>query len=642
MVRGGHRHQGPHDRAQPRDRLGARPRPRRRLRQVARRGPRLVDQPQPVLGCADPGVEERRPPLPAHRRLRQPRRARARLRRAPRPTCTARRSTSSYGPTPTTRPGGPPCAGSPTSSTAGSSRARCPSPRSTTPSSAPSGSRRTSPPTSSSSTSPRRGAGSTPCTCWPPRCSTALRSEHCVAHGIVLGDDGRKMSKRLGNYPEPDMVFDTWGADAMRWFLLSSPILRGQDLVVHAKGFEEVRRQVLNPIWNAWYFLSLYANVDGIRGRWPAPTPHGVLDRYILAKTAVAGRRRHRVHGRLRPLRRVLGHHPFPRRPDQLVHPPQPRPVLAGPRRLGRGRRRTRPTPTTRCRRCSRSLCRLAAPLLPLLTEAVYRGLTGERSVHLADWPRRASCPPTPSWSRPWTSCATCARRRTPSARPTAGAPVCRCVRLTVATADPERLRPFVGLIADEVNVKEVVLTDEVARTWPTSPHPGARGARPPPRTRHPAGDRRRQARRLDRRRRPASSPAACPSSPVSTSSSCAPATPTRAAPSPATWAWSPSTPPSTPSSRPRAWPATSSAWSRPTRREAGLHVSDCIALELVAPADDGRRRRGPPCLRGGADPRRRPAPVGVRGAGHPHHQGALPGHLRPHPARPRPGRTGS
>jgi isoleucyl-tRNA synthetase len=90
---------------------------------------------------------------------------------------------------------------------------------------------------------------------------------HCVSHGIVLGDDGRKMSKRLGNYPEPDVVFDMWGADAMRWFLLSSPVLRGQDLVVHAKGFEEVRRQVLDPIWNAWYFLALYANVDGLEGR---------------------------------------------------------------------------------------------------------------------------------------------------------------------------------------------------------------------------------------------------------------------------------------------------------------------------------------------------------------------------------------
>src|ERR1700722_13063345 len=107
----------------------------------------------------------------------------------------------------------------------------------------------------------------------------------CVSHGIVLGNDGQKMSKSLRNYPDPDMVFDTWGADAMRWFLLSSPVLRGQDLIVHARGIEEVRRQVLNPIWSAWYFLSLYANVDGVRGRFRTDAG-GVLDRYILAKTA--------------------------------------------------------------------------------------------------------------------------------------------------------------------------------------------------------------------------------------------------------------------------------------------------------------------------------------------------------------------
>ena len=166
---------------------------------------------------------------------------------------------------------------------------------------------------------------------------------HCVVHGVVLGDDGRKMSKRLGNYPQPDMVFDTWGADAMRWFLLSSAILRGQDLIVHAKGFEEVRRQVLNRIWNTWYFLSLYANVDGIRGRFRTDA-HGVLDRYILAKTAAlidevtTAMDAYDLFGACAAITAIS------RRPDQLVHPPQPGPLLAGPGRVagdraGQGRR---------------------------------------------------------------------------------------------------------------------------------------------------------------------------------------------------------------------------------------------------------------------------------------------------------------
>ena len=104
LVRRGHRVPRPHRRAQPADQLDPRPRARRRLRQVARRRARLVDLPQPLLGCAHPGVAQRRPRLPPHRRLRLDRRARARLRRRRSPTCTVRSSTTSCGRTPTTRP----------------------------------------------------------------------------------------------------------------------------------------------------------------------------------------------------------------------------------------------------------------------------------------------------------------------------------------------------------------------------------------------------------------------------------------------------------------------------------------------------------------------------------------------------------
>ena len=74
----------------------------------------------------------------------------------------------------------------------------------------------------------------------------------CVSHGIVLGDDGQKMSKSLRNYPDPMVVFDTYGADAMRWYLLSSAILRGSDFSVTAAGIRETVRQVLLPMWHSW------------------------------------------------------------------------------------------------------------------------------------------------------------------------------------------------------------------------------------------------------------------------------------------------------------------------------------------------------------------------------------------------------
>ena len=63
--------------------------------------------------------------------------------------------------------------------------------------------------------------------------------QDCIAHGIVLGDDGRKLSKRLRNFPDPEEVFATHGADAMRWYLLSSPVLRGHDVVIEDKGLAE-------------------------------------------------------------------------------------------------------------------------------------------------------------------------------------------------------------------------------------------------------------------------------------------------------------------------------------------------------------------------------------------------------------------
>jgi isoleucyl-tRNA synthetase len=279
--------------------------------------------------------------------------------------------------------------------------------------------------------------------------------DHCVAHGIILGDDGRKMSKRLGNYPEPDMVFDTWGADAMRWFLLSSPILRGQDLVVHAKGIEDVRRQVLNRVWNTWYFLALYANVDGIRGRVRTDA-QGVLDRYILAKTAAlvdavtTSMDAYDLFGACTAIGGFL---------DALTNWY----VRRSRDRFWRARDGAPDTEQDKSDAYDtlatvlETLCRLAAPLLPFLTETVYRGLTQKRSVHLTDWPTTTDLPADPELVGTMDlvrdiCSAGHAIRKAQGRR--ARLPL---RTLTVATADPERLRPFVGLIADEVNVKEVV-----------------------------------------------------------------------------------------------------------------------------------------------------------------------------------------
>src|SRR5262249_55811165 len=110
----------------------------------------------------------------------------------------------------------------------------------------------------------------------------------CLSHGILLGDDGRKMSKSLRNYPDANEVFDRDGSDAMRWFLMSSPVLRGGNLVVTEQGIRESVRQVLIPLWSVWSFFALYANAAnggaGYDARWRTDSAD-VLDRYVLAKT---------------------------------------------------------------------------------------------------------------------------------------------------------------------------------------------------------------------------------------------------------------------------------------------------------------------------------------------------------------------
>src|SRR5699024_1535715 len=106
--------------------------------------------------------------------------------------------------------------------------------------------------------------------------------ETCISHGIVLGNDGQKMSKSLRNYPDVTEIFDRDGADAMRWFLMSSPILRGGNLVVTEQGIREGVRQAMLPLWNSYSFFQLYA---AERATWRTDSQN-VLDRYILARLA--------------------------------------------------------------------------------------------------------------------------------------------------------------------------------------------------------------------------------------------------------------------------------------------------------------------------------------------------------------------
>ena len=218
----------------------------------------------------------------------------------------------------------------------------------------------------------------------------------CIAHGIVLGDDGRKLSKRLRNFPDPEEVFAAYGADAMRWYMLSSPVLRGLDVVIENKGLSDPLRHVCNPIWNTWYFLSLYANADGLTGRVRTDQT-GVLDRYILAKTRrlvedvtaameaydLAG-----ACGHISAFLDALTNWYVRRSRDRFW-----RPVDAGSQRPADAPPDDKQDAYDTLHTVLETLLRVAAPFLPFLAEAVYQGLTGERSVHLQPWPDTSELP---------------------------------------------------------------------------------------------------------------------------------------------------------------------------------------------------------------------------------------------------------
>ncbi|MCI5052752.1 MAG: isoleucine--tRNA ligase [Simkaniaceae bacterium] len=107
--------------------------------------------------------------------------------------------------------------------------------------------------------------------------------KNVIVNGIVLAEDGNKMSKRLRNYPDPNEVFNKYGADSVRLYLMNSPVVEADDLRFSERGVELVLRQVLIPLWNAYVFFATYANIYG----WQPSgfeKPEADIDRWILSK----------------------------------------------------------------------------------------------------------------------------------------------------------------------------------------------------------------------------------------------------------------------------------------------------------------------------------------------------------------------
>ncbi len=276
-------------------------------------------------------------------------------------------------------------------------------------------------------------------------------------HGIVLGSDGQKMSKSLRNYPDVSEVFDRDGSDAMRWFLMSSSVLRGGNLVVTEEGIRAGVREFMLPLWSSWYFFATYANVaqdGGYQASWRTDSTD-VLDRYILALTGdlvrgvaedLEGLDSTSATEKLRDFSDALTNWYIRRSRDRFW-------VGITDDESSREAFDTLYT-------VLETLTRVAAPLIPLVSEQVWQGLTGGRSVHLQDYPDADAFPAAEDIRaamdavREISSTANALRKQH---KLRVRLPL---QSLTVVTGGTAGLAQFEAILREELNVKTVELVE--------------------------------------------------------------------------------------------------------------------------------------------------------------------------------------
>ena len=309
----------------------------------------------------------------------------------------------------------------------------------------------------------------------------AFKNVNC--HGVVLDAEGRKLSKKLRNYPDPEEVMETIGSDPLRWYLMSSPILRGGDLKIaeDGSGITDMVRLVLNPIWNAFHFFTLYANADGYRATFRTDAT-GVLDRYLLAKTrslteaVTAAMDDYDLAGACNQITAYLDalNNWYIRSSRERFWAPGTVDADAG------GAATDKADAFDTLYTVLVTLSQVVAPLLPMLAEEIHTGLTGERSVHLTDWPDAATLPSDPELVQAMDEvravCSTALGLREDH-RLRSRLPL---LSLTIAGDRAEALAPFTSLVAGELNVKSVpVSADRTAYgTEVVKPNPRALGPR--------------------------------------------------------------------------------------------------------------------------------------------------------------------
>ena len=302
--------------------------------------------------------------------------------------------------------------------------------------------------------------------------------QNVICHGILLAEDGQKLSKKLRNYTEPTEIFENQGSDALRWYLMNSNVVRGGDMRVADRGIDEVTRQVMLPVWNAYSFFTLYANIDGYRAQIRTDSTDE-LDRYILAKLRTvieATTERLDAYDLMGATEQIssfldaLNNWYIRRSRDRFWGPEKPTdaPEGSGASRSDHVEGQGISAGSAEDKRAAYdtlytvlvNFLKISAPFLPMVTEEIYTSLTGEESVHLASWPDPEAFPAdadlVANMDRVRTVVSAALRLREDE-----GLRVRLPLQsLTLAGDGAASVAPLSHLIADEVNVKSVEFSD--------------------------------------------------------------------------------------------------------------------------------------------------------------------------------------
>ncbi len=201
--------------------------------------------------------------------------------------------------------------------------------------------------------------------------------------GVILGTDGRKMSKNLGNYPDPKLLLQKYGGDALRLYLMGSPVMHGEDLIISEEQYRNQVKGMMLVLWNVYNFFLTYATIDGWRPGKESARSGNVLDIWI---TSLLHRLLQDVTSDLEKFDTVSAISRLQKFVDEF-----------STWYIRRSRDRVGPTALDAQDKESfyqttymvlTTFMKIAAPVIPFLTEEIYRNLTDEESVHLCDWPQ--------------------------------------------------------------------------------------------------------------------------------------------------------------------------------------------------------------------------------------------------------------